>query len=192
MTAVPDVLSSYGVDLTDRDFASELSLSLSTLLGASATPLPSPEMAYLAEHAGGNAASIVADWDSTRSHQRQIAASVRTVKQVLDGALSIDEAAAKLGRNRTRVSHWLHDGALWAVTVGGRRRIPAWQVHNGRLLPGLPAVVSAIPVDAHPLDVEGVMTTPQDELGGRTPITHLAGGGDPQPVADLLADLDRW
>lgn len=106
--------------------------------------------------------------------------------------MSIEQAASMIGVDRSRISHRLSAGQLYALTIGGRRRIPTWQLYNGRELPGLGAVVAAIAPGMHPASVEGVMTTPQDELDGRTPVEHLASGGNAAKVADLIADLGRW
>jgi hypothetical protein len=36
------------------------------------------------------------------------------------------------------------------------------------------------------------MKTPQPDFGDRTPIEHLATGGDPTLIADFISDLTRW
>lgn len=85
------------------------------------------------------------------------------------------------GVDRSRISHRLSAGALYAITMGSRRRIPAWQFHNHRELPGLASMVAVIPAHAHPVGVDAcrdaLMSAAQDELGGRTPIARLASGG---------------
>jgi hypothetical protein len=86
---------------------------------------------------------------------------------------------------------------LYSVRSGRALRLPAWQFDaDRRPLPGLAAVLAALPEGLHPREVEGFMTTPQSELvlddAPAAPREWLLHGGDPQVVASLAADLDRW
>lgn len=192
MSTVPEVLRRYGVGLSEDDIAAGLDTALQALPGATAVPLTDPEARFLADHAGPDAASIISGWDPTQEREHRAADLARVVEETIATTLGIDQAAERLGVDRSRISHRLSAGALYATTVGSRRRIPTWQFHNDTELPGLAVVVAAIPAQVHPLDVAALMTTPQDELAGRTPVEHLASGGDPAAVGDLVADLGRW
>lgn len=193
MTAVADVLAQYGIDNDDDDFARSLAASLAGIPGPNSAPLTPTAMSYLAEHGGEVAHRILAAFDPAAVHRAQVQTAVATETYLRAGSLTRAQIAAALQVTPTRISHLTAEGKVWVVRHGGRQvRYPAWQVHRGRLLPGLAAVVGAIPAGTHPLDVEGAMTTEQDETGGRTPVEHLADGGDPEPVAALIADLDRW
>lgn len=192
MTTVPEVLRKYDLDLTEQDIAEGLDNAFSALPGPGAAPLSQFELDYLTEHAGSGAAELIASWDPQQERRERAETVARTVDEVLAGSVGIAQAAALIGVDRSRISHRLSAGALYAVTIGSRRRIPTWQFHDNAELPGLADVVAAIPTQVHPLDVAALMSTEQEELSGRTPVEHLAGGGNPAPVAELVADLGRW
>jgi hypothetical protein len=83
------------------------------------------------------------------------------------------------------------------MRVGRSLRLPTWQFDDElRPLPGLAAVLAALPSGMHPREVEGFMTTPQDDLRvrghNRSPRDWLLSGGSPAQVAAHAADLDRW
>lgn len=192
MTTIREVLDKHRVDLTEDDLATELDHALRALSAPRAAPLTAGEIDYLTTHAGGTAAAVITTWDPTREHKRRTVGLARTVKQLVTESLSRAEAAKLLGVDPSGVSRRVKDKALWTYRVGSRARIPSWQFADGAPLPGLPLVVPAIPEGASALDVSALMNTTQDELGGRTPARWLAEGCDPAPVAELLADLNRW
>lgn len=192
MTTVAEVIKRYDVDLTEEDVAAALASAWNMLPGPDAAPLTEQDASFLAEHAGGNAAEIVSGWDPVAARNSRAKDTLETLTRLLDSTRSIAETATQLGVDRSRISHRLTAMTLYSVRVGSRRRIPTWQVTGGHELPGLATIVPAIPPDAHPLDVQGVMTTAQDELDDRSPTAHLASGGDPRPVAELLSALGRW
>jgi hypothetical protein len=53
-------------------------------------------------------------------------------------------------------------------------------------------IVPAIPRGTTPAVLDVFMHTPQPDLDDRTPIEHLAAGGDPALVARFIQDLGRW
>lgn len=192
MTTVSEVLQRYSLDLTEHDVAQSLDDALRTVPGVGSAPLTGAEVDYLTEHGGGGTAETITGWDPEQERGERVRHAVRAVDQVLAGTVDIPAAAALIGVDRTRISHRLSAGTLYAITVGSRRRIPMWQFHGGAELPHLAIIVAAIPALAHPLDVGAAMTTAQAELAGRTAVDHLATGGNPEPVVDLLATLTRW
>ena len=192
MTASTRALARHGVFISDEELADELSRALEAVPGAPASDtLSDPEAAFLAAHGGGNAARLVADFDPIAVHRRQALAAADASARLLRGLLTREGAAQLLHIDVTGVSRRVQDGRMWALPRRGRR-IPAWQIHGGHLLPGLPSVVAAIPSEAHPLTIEGLMTTPQDDLDGATPVAFLLSGGSPELVAELIGDLGRW
>lgn len=207
MTTVAEVLQKYQVGMSEADLAVGLETALRGLPGPGAAALTVGEVDYLEEHAGPGVAEVIGAWDPQVEREARARSVVAAVEEVVSGSVGIAHAAQLLGVDRSRISHRLSAGVLYAVTVGSQRRIPTWQFERAfewpsgerpplvvpsRELPGLAQVVGGIPATAHPLDVAGVMTTPADELAGRTPVEHLASGGDPSPVVDLLGELDRW
>ena len=102
------------------------------------------------------------------------------------------EVAAAAGVSESRVRHWASGGALLAIRVGRSLRFPRFQFGaDGRPLPGLPAVLTAVPKEWPVAQVAAFLTTPQAELAlgegePSTPAQWLAAGGDAASVAALL------
>lgn len=194
MTDVAEFLSDWGIDASVADVVAILDDTFRAMPIAYAAVPPQATLDYLAEHGGPEAAEEVANWSPEEETRRRNRAAFANAGRLVAGTLSVDQVAGQIGLTRSRVQHFVTDSRprLYSVKVGSRRRIPSWQLHGGSLLPGLDRLVPVIPAEVHPLDVAALMTTPQDELGGRTAVEHLAAGGDVEPVAELLADLDRW
>lgn len=127
--------------------------------------------------------------------EREPDARARTVaaRAVLaDSALSVSEAAKRLGVDTSRVRHRLAQGKL----TGWKERswrLPSWQFTDDGVLPGLDAVLAAIPDDQPPLMVAAFMNTVQPDLmlAGEpvTPRMWLLAHGDAGPVAELATTL---
>jgi len=58
--------------------------------------------------------------------------------------------------------------------------------------PGLDVIVPAIPLGTTPAVLDAFMHTPQPDFDDRTPIEHLAAGGDPALVAGFVGGSRRW
>jgi hypothetical protein len=110
-----------------------------------------------------------------------------------DSALTVAAAANIVGVDASRIRHRLAAGQLCGWKDRGGWQLPAWQFTNSGVLPGLEAVLTAVPEDQPPLVVAAFMTTPQRELvlGGEpaTPRQWLLASGDPAPVAALASTL---
>lgn len=111
-----------------------------------------------------------------------------------------EEAGEILGIEGSSVRHRKDKGLLYAFKADQALRYPTWQFVDNRdpkrrTLPGLSAVVKAIPATMHPASVLGFMTTPKDDLlvedEAVTPVEWLVSGGDPQEVVDILEERDR-
>jgi hypothetical protein len=104
-------------------------------------------------------------------------------------------AAKKLGVSTSRVRQLLGSGRLYGVKQGRDWCLPRWQFRaRGKgTVPGIDAVIHALPPDLHPVSVFGFMTNPKPELvldaEPVSPLRWLAGGGDPAPVARLAREL---
>ena len=110
-----------------------------------------------------------------------------------DTALTVAGAAERISVDASRIRHRLAAGRLTGWKDRGEWRLPVWQFTNAGVLPGLEAVLEAVPEDQPPLVVAGFMTTPQPDLpiSGEpaTPRNWLLAGGDPAAVARLVTTL---
>lgn len=153
-----------------------------------ATPVSAASVEYLAEHGGPDLDREPGEPGTMR--QRRALRAARTLSETLGSALTLDEAAEKLGISRSRISHRLSDGSVWAITVSNQRHLPKWQfTPEGRTIPGLQKIVPAIPQNLHPLAIESFMSTPRPDFDDRSPVEWLASGGNPAPVAEWLAGM---
>jgi hypothetical protein len=191
---VAEVLSRYEVDASETDVAAVLEEQLRIMPVASAAAPSAGAIDYLAEHGGPTAAAAARWWSAEKEQHQRVQSVVADASRLVAGTLSVDQAAGRLGVDASRIRHLINDRPprLYAIKVGHRRRIPSWQIRDNAVLPWMQPVAQAIPDSVHPLDVAGLMTTPQDELDGRTPVEHLVNGGNPESVLSLVADLARW
>lgn len=183
-----ELLAQY--DLTEDDLSTSLERRLSIQPLPTSAELTSGEESFWNRHAG----VALSDTDDTKPSPLARATD-ETVSVIGEAArsLTIEQAADLLGIHRSRVSHRLRDGRLYAYRLGTQRRLPRWQLTaDGQPLPGIETVLAALPTDLHPTAVEGFFTTPDPDLDGVTPAHWLASGGDPQRVVDEAAGIDQW
>lgn len=112
-------------------------------------------------------------------------------------SITLSQAAHKLGIDEAQVRNEVADGALYACRFGDQTRLPGWQfADDGQPVPGLRAVLAALPADLHPLSVNALMTLPREELvvedRDLSPRDWLASDGDVAAVVDVLTVLDEW
>jgi excisionase family DNA binding protein len=191
---VADVLSRYEVDASEAEVAAVLEEQLQIMPVAAAAAPSAGATDYLTEYGGPTAAAAARSWSAEKEQHQRVQSVMADASRLLAGTLSVDQAADWLGVDASRIRHLINDRPprLYAVKVGHRRRIPSWQISDNAVLPWMEQIVRAIPDSVHPLDITGLMTTPQDELEGRTPVEHLVSGGPVDPVVSLVADLGRW
>jgi hypothetical protein len=190
--SLDEVLARHNVGISGAEFLAELDADLARVTDPAAAPLSTAESAFLRMHAGP-AADEVLNADPAVLVQEARRAEVARMAGLLADSVGITEAALLLGVDRSRISQRLSAGSLWSFRLGRSRRLPRWQfTADGRSLPGLDVIVAAIPAELSPESVAGFMNTAQPELDGRTPVAHLSGGGDPGPVAELVAGLGLW
>lgn len=110
-----------------------------------------------------------------------------------DTALSVNQAADRVGVDTSRIRHRIGSGRLIGWKDRGGWRLPAWQFTDTDVLPGLEIVLAAMPDDQPALVLANFMTTPQDdfELNDRpvSPRDWLMAGGSPQRVAALASAI---
>lgn len=188
--ALGALLAKHRIDLSVEEVLNELDSAFAAIPGA--TTLSKTEVDFLRTHAEPSAEAVIETWSADDERQARARVALRQLTGALSGSVSIKEAAAILGVDRSRVSRRITGKALWAFDLQGSRRIPRWQFLGKELLPGLDVIVPAIPRDATPAVLDAFMHTAQPDFDNRTPIEHLAAGGDPELVAGFLEDLGRW
>lgn len=189
--SLDDVLTRHGVGMTSTEFVAELDSILDRMAPDDEPPLTADEIKFLREYGGPGVTEVLAKGLPDESQVRARRAA-NLIAYVRAATMSVGEAALLLGVDCSHISDQLSRGTLWAFCWDRSLRIPRWQFTKSGLLPGLPAIIAAIPDDLAPQSVDGFMHTPQDELDDLTPIDYLTAGGDPQPVADILTALDKW
>jgi excisionase family DNA binding protein len=119
-------------------------------------------------------------------------ASFRTqllLEQLLHDALTVKEAAQRLGVSESRVRQRIAARTLLAVERAGTWQLPAFQLDGGA---DLSEVLPAFPSDVHPAAVLLLLDAPASELevDGRalTPREWLATGGPVSRVVELVHD----
>jgi hypothetical protein len=180
-----EFLDRHHIDRSAEDFLAELDEVYSDAERWGG-PLSAGEAAFLREHSGADAASALAS-----AEEESARLNVMRTANLCFHTAGIAEVALALGVDRSRVSHRIADGSLWAFHQGRSPRIPSWQIADGRVLPGLGIIIRAIPRGITPPALEAFMTAVDPDLGD-TPINYLLQGGDPGPVAELVAALGQW
>lgn len=189
MTLV-EVLAPFGVG--EEEFVEELSRDLQAAPDASASRLTEAEESVLREHGG----ITVPAGDESAVRRAVLRASSSNLADEARESLTVEQAAKLLLVDGSRVRHRLRDRALYGFKIGGGLRLPTWQFHRHEAIPGLRAVLAVLPAGMHPLEVAGLLTTPDPDLAVAdepvSPRDWLIGGGDVSAVVAVVEDLDRW
>ena len=191
MSAIDQFFRDRGVPIDEARVLEALETLLGDRVGATgAVALPAGDAELLARHSGVEPRSQRGP-DAAAAAAADAAAAVTAL---VAGALTVAEVAERAGVSPSRVRHWIADGQVHALRVGGRNLLPTWQLGpDGRPLPHLGEVLDALPDDLHPLAVAGFFATPQPELdlGGRAvdATTWLLSGGRVDLVVDLAGAL---
>jgi hypothetical protein len=192
-STVAALLGEFGVTSSESEFVAALRTALNREARAGTVTLTEPEAAVLAEHSGVDAAAAAAN----SAPPRVAVERARIEFDLLRHSYTVGDIAAKWGVDTSRIRHRVRNKALYGVRVGRALRLPEWQFDNDlRPLAGLGALLDALPEGIHPREVEGFMTTPQDELRLRgrkvSPRDWLLSGGSPDRVVAHAVDLDLW
>jgi hypothetical protein len=186
-----DVLRKRGVAVSEEEFAALLDDALGA---AQATHAPDPGRVLTEAEASllsGGGADLAAQAEGEPGPGAE---AVGALGALLAGSLTVASAAALLGVDASRVRHRLGEGSLYGIRLRSGWRLPAFQfAGTDGVVPGVNEVLAAIPRDLHPLAVQRWLTTPNPDLAVDdspvSPLAWLRGGGAPDPVATLAADL---
>lgn len=188
---IAEVLAQF--DVAEDDFVNELARDLRAAPDAAASALTEQQERILAKHGGITGARPEGARSTARAMLR---ASSANLAEQTRTSMSVSQAAQLLRVDASRIRHRLRDRALYGFKIGTSVRLPAWQFTNGGTIPGLRAVLAALPDDLHPLEVAGLMTTPDPDLAiadePTSPTDWLTHGGDVHTVSELVAHLDTW
>ena len=112
------------------------------------------------------------------------------LRQLEGGGLSDAEFAKRLGvSSRETVRKYREKGLIFAWAKDSRNlRYPAWQVHEGRLLPGLAEVLVILTSRKRgAFSIANYFLSESEELGGRRPLDLLREGR----LDDVKAHAER-
>lgn len=116
------------------------------------------------------------------------------MRSLIENTLTVEQAAERLGGVGTsRVRQRVGDRSLWAIKRANRLLLPDVQFTNDGQVPGLDAILQALPGDMQPLSIHGLLTTPQPSLtidGEPVPLVDwlLTGGA----LEDALSVVDQY
>jgi DNA-binding transcriptional regulator YiaG len=117
--------------------------------------------------------------DQNAAFERVRLRSLGVVEEVRDmegGGLSDAEFAARLGVSaRETVRNYREKGRIFAWEKDARNlRYPAWQIHDGGLLPGLTEVLAALTKHGRSaFAIANYFLSESEELGGKRPLDLL-------------------
>ena len=114
---------------------------------------------------------------------------------LIETSLPTAQVAAMLDVDVSRIRQRIRERSLFGVEYEGEWRLPRFQFERKKVLPGLSAVLAAVPAELSPLDVATWFLEPNidleaDETG--TPISPrmwLLHGRSPSMVAQLARNL---
>ncbi|MER7011851.1 DNA-binding protein [Saccharopolyspora sp. NPDC000359] len=187
--ALETVLARAGLKVTANEFL--------TLVEDAAKKLTSPQADPAAHFTDAERVALCeAGLDLTPLDDAEVDPRARTLAEqavLRDTALSVNQAAERIGVDTSRIRHRISERRLIGWKDRGGWRLPAWQFTDTDVLPGLDAVLAVMPVDQPALVLANFMTTPQEdlEIGDRpaSPREWLLAGGDPHRAAELAATI---
>jgi hypothetical protein len=112
-------------------------------------------------------------------------------------ALTVNQAAARLGVNPSRIRQQLLDHTIYGIKVAHSWRLPLFQFDDDRLLPGVGDVFSRLDWTVHPVGVYNWFVNPDPDLqtdedqAPLSPRDWLRSGRSPELVAELAAALGK-
>jgi len=187
-STVAELMTQRGLLVAEADLATALDEALiGQLRRPGSAPLSQAAQQFLGDHGG------IGQGETADPATGAVTTTAAHMIALIGTSLTGEQAAARLGINVSTVRGRISRKALNAIRVGRRNRLPLWQFAAEGVLPHLRAVLTALPVDLHPLEVEAFFALPAAELICGTmptsPHTWLAAGGKPATVVALAASL---
>lgn len=135
--------------------------------------------------------------DAPAAAEDPVAQSIAAYANLIATSLDVEHTARRLGVKPSRIRQRLGGPGptLYGFKVGGSWRVPTMQLGRRGTLPGLEAVVPALPRDLHALEFVGWFTQPQpdleedDDTSPLSPRDWLSLGRPPEIVAALAREL---
>lgn len=187
--ALETVLARAGLKVTAHEF-----LSLVEDAAKRLTPVQPDPSAHFTE--SDRVALSEAGLDLAPYEEGEDDPRARTVAEqavLRDTALSVAQAADRVGVDTSRIRHRVSSRRLIGWKDRGGWRLPAWQFTDNDVLPGLETVLAAMPGDQPALVLANFMTTPQEDLEiGERPVSPrewLMAGGSAQRVAEFASAI---
>ena len=147
--------------------------------GPDRTGLPHTETAML-EHAGADVDERPDDPNPMLEYTTEFAA-------VLATSLTPAALAQKLGITPRRVRRMIREQRLYAMKIGGRLHVPAYQLSGHALVPNIARVNRAI-ANLDPVSVQRWFTTADPDLQDTTPLEWLKAGREVDAVLQVVPE----
>lgn len=122
-----------------------------------------PAQPALSEHDAALLAEAGFVTDPAAAASARVDRSVR-MQNLVQGALTVADAARRLGVTTARIRQRLAEGTLWAFDSGRTRLLPSAQFTDVGAVPHLEKITPLLDKDLHPLTVQALLTTPQPSL----------------------------
>lgn len=180
-------LTARAPEALNKDLRHAIERMHRTLYAPSSGELTPSELALL-EKAG-------VDVDEHPDREDLMMAYATEFAAILATSLSAAETAKRLrGVTAVRVRQMIREGALYAIRIEGRWKIPVFQFDDEGLVPNIGQVNTALSKSLDAVSVLRWYTTPDPELEipGRdalSPLEWLKAGMDPAPVVKIAGDL---
>jgi hypothetical protein len=188
-------LVAAGVDVSEGDLEAVFSQALAAVVPPYPTldprkALPADELAFL------RLAGVSPD-ELAPLPPELVPPEVRTASKlasILATALSIPDAAARLGVDPSTLRHRLAVPSVYAVRANGALRLPLFQFNDAidAIIPGFGDMAPAL-AELHPVDVFNWFTRPHVDLEVEdrqvSPREWLLSGGSPERLIPLLDEL---
>lgn len=192
LLSLVEALVRRSVDVDAATLSDALRETLHETSTLSSEPLSSSERTFLLENTDLDEEDLTDEARET-TRARVLAAQSRATASARERTFSTDEVAQLTGRNPASIRRSVRKGDLYVLNPGDPTglRFPQWQFVENRSLPGLAQILDALPGTPHPLSVEAFMSSPREELGGRSAIQWLADDGPVETVVHLADDEGR-